>query len=181
MSSHRFHPNSSRFFCGGGAQDLDHPVLTRTEKRALPYYIRMENVRRYGSKSLWKWQNHSKNITPFRENVLHTKNHIVFKKASESAQRKFLCERTNAVQLHATSYPKFARCWTLRVQKGTGRVSSNHRRWTLGSRIFVGPQSWIKQLTAHDSSKQTRNYLIFTKCNYVFWTVYPSTTLATSA
>ena len=36
--------------------------------------------------------------------------YIVFKKASESAQRKFLCERTNAVQLHATSYPKFARC-----------------------------------------------------------------------
>ena len=26
MFSHRFHPNSSRFFCGGGAQDLDHPV-----------------------------------------------------------------------------------------------------------------------------------------------------------
>ena len=23
---HRFHPKSSRFFCGGGAQDLDHPV-----------------------------------------------------------------------------------------------------------------------------------------------------------
>ena len=121
----------------------------------------MENIRRYGSKSLWKWQNHSKNITPFRANVLHTKNHIVFKKAPESAQRKFLCERTNAVQLHATSYPKFARCWTLRVQKGTGRISSNHRGWTFGSRIFVGPQSWIKQLTAHDSSKQTRNYLIF--------------------
>ena len=28
MPSHRFHPKSSRFFCGGGAQDLDHPVCT---------------------------------------------------------------------------------------------------------------------------------------------------------
>ena len=27
MLRHRFHPKSSRFFCGGGAQDLDHPVV----------------------------------------------------------------------------------------------------------------------------------------------------------
>jgi len=26
MLSHRFHIKSSRFFCAGGAQDLDHPV-----------------------------------------------------------------------------------------------------------------------------------------------------------
>ena len=29
MLSHRFHIKSSRFFCGRGAQDLDHPVLSR--------------------------------------------------------------------------------------------------------------------------------------------------------
>ena len=40
MLSHRFHIKSSRFFCAGGAQDLDHPVLITLSKKYMGKIIK---------------------------------------------------------------------------------------------------------------------------------------------